>query len=38
MGLVMTFAFLSVIVFCLYLYTFTPSGKRWTGEVDDTQE
>ncbi|OAV69417.1 hypothetical protein Barb6_01924 [Bacteroidales bacterium Barb6] len=37
MGLVLTFAVGSVIAFAIYFYTFTESGKRWTGEIDDAE-
>ncbi|OAV73196.1 hypothetical protein Barb6_00453 [Bacteroidales bacterium Barb6] len=32
-----TFSFFSIIMLVVYIYTFTESGKRWTGEIDDTE-
>ncbi|OAV72851.1 hypothetical protein Barb6_00753 [Bacteroidales bacterium Barb6] len=37
-ALTMTLSIVFVISVGLYIYTFTPSGKRWTGEVEDVQE
>lgn len=36
--LAITLAIVCIISAGIYIYTFTPSGKRWTGEVDDVQE
>ncbi|OAV72159.1 hypothetical protein Barb6_00079 [Bacteroidales bacterium Barb6] len=38
MELVFTLSLISVVALGIYIYTFTPSGKRWTGEADDVQE
>ncbi|OAV74734.1 hypothetical protein Barb7_01728 [Bacteroidales bacterium Barb7] len=37
MSLAITFSFFSIIMLAVYIYTFTESGKRWTGEIDDTE-
>ncbi|OAV75231.1 hypothetical protein Barb7_01159 [Bacteroidales bacterium Barb7] len=36
--LTVTLGITFVIALGLYIYTFTPSGKRWTGEVRDTRK
>ncbi|OAV68262.1 hypothetical protein Barb6_01324 [Bacteroidales bacterium Barb6] len=36
--LTITLGIVCVISAGLYIYTFTPSGKRWTGEVRDTRK
>ncbi|OAV65651.1 hypothetical protein Barb6_02379 [Bacteroidales bacterium Barb6] len=37
MGLAMTFTLIGLIALGIYIYTFTESGKRWTGEIDDAE-